>query len=601
MASSASPAQRALSASSSPAAESASASASIMAHQMEVDPPAVRAPDSNASAAASSCSSSATGRANQAASANASSHTHQPSKKPVRFLEQELIPPTSRLSRLPTAVPSPSTLTSTPPTVAIQSQSNNLPNYLGQDVHDFVNNSASRTQSTVTRPFGQPQHLETSVSSSTQPLTNHVLTHPIRRPRTSTHIFKSTTDLAAHYGIPQLLPPAPRTNSTYNHQPAQQQPSSAIRDFQTLSANYLNMLNNQKPAETTTAAAPPAAPSTMMSAPTMAEPSAPASMIPADLMSTENFDGLFGMSTASPTSAAEVTHADNGGRTIDGFDFNSPLIGDLDYSPGDTPFQDFLSTPGLHDVNETSPYWADEPMLTSPMMEWLDDSRPLFGGPLEEEITVQKAPEAIAAPFDNLYTISPETPALQSFNEFPNASLSVPTQLPGVASSSAVAPVPQRSTSSSARRSKPTGIRKGVTPNSLLDVDAPTQPRKYVTPSATSKKDVPAVFARKRARSTAFGDEDDELAAEDMPLNPTEAELIEIKRRQNTVAARKSRKRKLEQFQRLERDADHERRLKEVWTERANTLLAALRQYPEYKDFPDFPADEPKQPIGDDE
>jgi hypothetical protein len=300
-------------------------------------------------------------------------------------------------------------------------------------------------------------------------------------------------------------------------------------------------------------------------------------MIPADLVSTENFDGLF-----------------------DGIDFNSPLIGDLDYSPDETPFQDFLSTPGIHDLSEISPFWSDEPMLTSPMMDWLDE-RPLFGGiPVEEEITVEKAPEMTTAPttFEDLYTISPETPALQSFSEFPGASLAVPTRLS--AASASTTPPPPRPTASNARRSKPTGIRKGVTPNTLLDVDAPTQPRKYVTPSATSKKDVPAVFARKRARSTAFGDEDDELAAEDMPLNPTEAELIEIKRRQNTVAARKSRKRKLEQFQRLERDVDYERKMKELWMERANTMWAALRQFPEYKDFPPFPADEPK-PLMDDE
>ncbi|KAF8811238.1 hypothetical protein BYT27DRAFT_7046594, partial [Phlegmacium glaucopus] len=90
-------------------------------------------------------------------------------------------------------------------------------------------------------------------------------------------------------------------------------------------------------------------------------------------------------------------------------------------------------------------------------------------------------------------------------------------------------------------------------PDSLLDETAPTQSRNYVTPSATSSKDVPAVFARKRARSTVFGDGEDQLDDSILPPYPTpEKDLIEQKRRQGTVAARRSRKRKLEHLQQLE-------------------------------------------------
>ncbi|KAF9475079.1 hypothetical protein BDN70DRAFT_776529, partial [Pholiota conissans] len=127
------------------------------------------------------------------------------------------------------------------------------------------------------------------------------------------------------------------------------------------------------------------------------------------------------------------------------------------------------------------------------------------------------------------------------------------------------------------RRNKATGIRKGITPDALLNEDAPTQPRKYTTPSATSRKEVPAVFQRKRSRSAAFGDEEDQLG-DDLPLNPTEKDLIEQKRRQNTVAARRSRKRKLEQFQKLQSEVDEERRLKEIWRTRAQTMLSTLHQ-----------------------
>ncbi|KAF8965947.1 hypothetical protein BDZ97DRAFT_1609455, partial [Flammula alnicola] len=137
------------------------------------------------------------------------------------------------------------------------------------------------------------------------------------------------------------------------------------------------------------------------------------------------------------------------------------------------------------------------------------------------------------------------------------------------------------------RRSKATGIRKGVTPDSLLDETAPTQPRKYAIPSATSRKELPAVFARKRSRSTAFGEEEDQLG-DDLPPNPTEKDLIEQKRRQNTVAARRSRKRKLEQFQMMERSRNEERQMKEVWKTRALTLLETLRSVGmPCKDFPE--------------
>ncbi|KAF9031450.1 hypothetical protein BJ165DRAFT_1310433, partial [Panaeolus papilionaceus] len=127
------------------------------------------------------------------------------------------------------------------------------------------------------------------------------------------------------------------------------------------------------------------------------------------------------------------------------------------------------------------------------------------------------------------------------------------------------------------RRSQATGIRKGITPDALLDEEAPTQPRKYTTPSTTSRKEVPAVFARKRARSTAFGDEEDELSSPSaMPLNPTEKDLIEMKRRQNTVAARRSRKRKLEQLLSLETRVQELEKERDMWKSRAETYSGML-------------------------
>ena len=46
-------------------------------------------------------------------------------------------------------------------------------------------------------------------------------------------------------------------------------------------------------------------------------------------------------------------------------------------------------------------------------------------------------------------------------------------------------------------------------------------------PSATSKKEVPAVFARKRARSQAFGDEEDELEEDQLEEDQLEEDQLE--------------------------------------------------------------------------
>jgi FtsZ-binding cell division protein ZapB len=83
------------------------------------------------------------------------------------------------------------------------------------------------------------------------------------------------------------------------------------------------------------------------------------------------------------------------------------------------------------------------------------------------------------------------------------------------------------------------------------------------------------VFARKRARTQAFGDDDDELIEELRP-DASELEQIEYKRRQNTVAARRSRKRKLEFQQKLIDDVERLARERDVWRERARMLQGLM-------------------------
>ncbi|KAK0473102.1 ectomycorrhiza-regulated protein [Armillaria novae-zelandiae] len=89
-------------------------------------------------------------------------------------------------------------------------------------------------------------------------------------------------------------------------------------------------------------------------------------------------------------------------------------------------------------------------------------------------------------------------------------------------------------------------VRKRRSPiaSSSLGLDAPTQPRRYVTPSVTSRKEIPAFFMRRRPQSIP-SDEEDELTEEPPAAGATDQEKVEYKRRQNTLAARRSRKRKM--------------------------------------------------------
>jgi len=82
----------------------------------------------------------------------------------------------------------------------------------------------------------------------------------------------------------------------------------------------------------------------------------------------------------------------------------------------------------------------------------------------------------------------------------------------------------------------------------LLDESAPTQKRNYVgPPSKTSKRPIPAAAARKVAALLASSSSDFSV-----PIEEEITKSIEEKRRQNTVAARRSRQRKAEHLMELE-------------------------------------------------
>ncbi len=478
-------------------------------------------------------------------------------------VEHELIPPTSRISRLPVKVSSitnPCTFSSQ--TSAIPALQNTATNTVqSHDVRYSVNTTSVRSSVINTKA----QSSET-IQSFPQPLTQHDLKHPIRRPWTSTQVFQSSTDLAAHYGIPQRLPPAPTTNS--RPQPAASTSKSQVADFATLSQNYLSMLSN-KPVENTTVTSP-----VMMIQATFAELNAP--VVPSEAETLNQIAAMLGMETVSKVPVI-MTHLSTALAASPEFRdlsyMTSPMPGleqDFGVSPEETPYHDFLTTPLIG---------YDDALVTSPL---LMDNMSLIPYPDADKFEDPSVPKPqIDFSTGTLQTISPYSPAVESFDN-----MHVYTSVP---QSSTTAPALTSSTlvPASRRVSKAIGIRKGITVDALLDESAPTQSRKYVTPSATSKKEIPATFARKRARSAAFGDEEDEL--DDVPLDDNERELIEAKRRKNTEAARKSRKRKLLLYQNLEKARDEEKNLKEVWKERALMLLSTLREHG--INYPDFPED----------
>jgi len=207
-------------------------------------------------------------------------------------------------------------------------------------------------------------------------------------------------------------------------------------------------------------------------------------------------------------------------------------------SPMESPFDDFLSTPGLRNDD-----FAD---FTSPLIADDDDFGAVFHNtPLFEDVGLfepsSSDKRASAVNLDAMYTVSPSTPSLDASPFFNPPSHRLSSVLPP-------------------------GTRKNLTPGSLIPLDAPVQSRNYLSPSATSRREP----QRKRSRSDAFGDDDE--ADKDMG----ELDAVAAKRLQNTLAARRSRRRKLEHQLEMETNLEREKQLKEQWRSRAMTLEALL-------------------------
>lgn len=139
-----------------------------------------------------------------------------------------------------------------------------------------------------------------------------------------------------------------------------------------------------------------------------------------------------------------------------------------------------------------------------------------------------------------------------------------------------------------ASRRRLSAARK-TSPDDLIPLDAPTQTRRYITPSLTSRKSVPMYFSKGRNSDQLMPeDEEDELTEEPPASNATDQEKIEWKRRQNTLAARRSRTRKMMKVQRLEDTVERLTKEKEIWRTRALTLKQLLHSHgiicPDFRD-----------------
>jgi hypothetical protein len=238
---------------------------------------------------------------------------------------------------------------------------------------------------------------------------------------------------------------------------------------------------------------------------------------------------------------------------------NEEYYGQYLTSPFDSPYDEFLETPVFDSADMGD-------ALTSPLLPDYGDTfghLGLFSGMAIDPKATEPPSTLPDLNLDELYAMPNESPITPNLD----------------AGGSLYA--------SPRRPSKQLPIRRGVSSRkaeTLIALDAPTQPRKYITPSSTSRKDVPAAFARKRARSEAFGDDEDQLATDDSATQagtptPTEAELIEAKRRQNTLAARKSRQRKMEYMKELEVSVQLLTQERDMWKSRALTSEAMLQHH----------------------
>ncbi|EUC54515.1 BZIP transcription factor [Rhizoctonia solani AG-3 Rhs1AP] len=316
----------------------------------------------------------------------------------------------------------------------------------------------------------------------------------------------------------------------------------------------------------------------LSSAPTHHSPDAIAPVSPAmnhDL--SKIFDMLQGAATPHSTPFMDTNDYRTLEEIITSPEFTSPLFEDTPNLSDASPFTPSSSStrqqtsPALFDYGDTSsggiPLFGPSPIVIN------SNQNAVYGTPNLDSLQLQSAHLGFQS-LDSLLPMSgsPISPSADTRDLFS------PTTSPLFTDAHSVRPDGVRSVSDPGKRTQPTGHRKNLSPEQLLDVDAPTQQRNYYGPSATSRKPVPAGFEERRAKIVAkrrrgLGADGEEVS-EDVLLNAA----VEDKRRANTVAARRSRQRKLEYVKTLEDQLAEKSREVELWKERAIAAEGIVRQ-----------------------
>ncbi|KAG7085801.1 hypothetical protein E1B28_003341 [Marasmius oreades] len=379
--------------------------------------------------------------------------------------------------------------------------------------------------------------------------------------------YSSLTAMANHYRIPSVLPKPPMKQPQPQHDmtaPAVQSQSQP-QPLSQLAANYLSMLAS-KPEDEVKRILQYGQASTLATDPSPA---------PEPIISQRDTHP-----SSIPAQSPYLTSPYEGGL---GDDFGtSPMLSDVNEEFISSPFSAFLDTTPLLTFDdgpvEDSPFSAD---LNTPIMDSYDDDdvafdmyNGTFGGLFQD---------AAAA----MYEQTGMTDSQKEGTKKSQASTAPFTAPVSTSSTATAAHTPTESIATPTRRSNTvhTGTRRNITPTALIPQDAPTQSRRYLTPSATSRRDDGAAKRRRLNDSAAsnilLGFGEDELADEDEPKSSThpDTDQLEKKRRQNTLAARKSRKRKLEYILTLENENSELKREVEEWKSRFEVLEGVAKAY----------------------
>lgn len=258
-------------------------------------------------------------------------------------------------------------------------------------------------------------------------------------------------------------------------------------------------------------------------------------------------------------------------------DLDLPLLG-TEFAGFDTPptaaFDSNSNNNNKFEVVETTPLFSPAPTPSSEYSDASAFASPAFGiSPAW--IDLGPGPSPAFAPLDFDPMPVPSSPprsliepaamfdAHQSFG-----AIVVPVSPVDIDPVAVSRPIVGLSNAAAKAESKKrlTGTRRAA--DCLIDLDAPTVERTYATPSTTSKKRLPPSITAKvlPAVKKARGVDLDGLDPEHVPDEVLSA--IELKRRQNTIAARKSRMRKAGHLAELEQQVADLKEEVELWKSR---------------------------------